>query len=55
MHGNDVMPVKIAHSEKKGCELHAELSKMLAIREKMNIKKQRCAQDYNKIQTAGSQ
>ena len=46
---------KIAHSQKNGRELRAKLLKMLAIRKKTNAKNQRRAQDYHKIQTAGSQ
>ena len=50
------MESKIAHSQKKGRELRAKLSKMLAIRKKKTkAKKQRRAQDYHKIQAAGSQ
>ena len=43
------------NTQKKGHELQAKLSKMLAIRKKTNAKNQRHAQDYHKIQTAGSQ
>ena len=44
---------KIVHSQKEGHELHAKLSKILAIRKK-TTKNQRHVQDQYKIQTAGS-
>ena len=47
---------KIVHSQKKWRELRAKLSKILAIRKKKTkAKNKRCAQDYHKIETGGSQ
>ena len=45
---------RIEHSQKKGYELRAKSSNMLAIRKK-NAINQRRAQDHHQIQAAGSQ